>query len=105
MVSIFAVAQPSPVTGNTNHENIDGGKQNDLKYGISPSNKLMGTLTHLAKDPFEFSPVTESNINSRTPRAISNTKFSGAVFFSCYKLKHFSKAFLYENVHIHLNSS
>ena len=53
-MSIIAVTQSSPITGNRNHENVDGGKQTDWKPKISPVNQLTGTLTHLTKDPFEF---------------------------------------------------
>jgi hypothetical protein len=76
-LSIFAVTQSSPIAGNRNHENVGGRKQKNLKHGITLDNQLMGTLTHLEKDPFEFSP-----------RAVSSPKFSGKIYFSYYKLKH-----------------
>ena len=52
------------------------------------TDRLIGKLTHLHEDPFQWEPVTESGFASRAPRATTPQDISGKL------LHNLSKAFV-----------
>ena len=72
---------PSP--SNTNYIDLKDRTKEKPNPNTNVDAKVMGQVTHLEKDPFEWSPVTESATVSRTPRAVYYNKLSGEFFFLC----------------------
>ena len=89
LFATVSIAHGSPIQFKSKQSGYGDGHNKKAQGGDNHgTDRLIGKLTHLQEDPFQWEPVTESGFASRAPRATTPQDISGKL------LHNLSKAFV-----------